>query len=217
MNKKMIFSSHEPEKNVQLENHLANNNEFNITGILNLCSMNITDSDLPSIIQRAFPDGSKKCTGLVLRDNALTVDGVRMIVDAIIASPASLKHLNLSSNPDIGDAAIEHIVRLLRKKRSIVFLALPQTGITDRGVKLLADVLCGNDPEATNPPSLEKLYISFNKGITDESIDPFLQIIEQNKGLKVCGIEHCSLTEDAYQQLQEAVTKLKKKKFSLTG
>ena len=217
MNQKITFWSREPEKNVQLEDHLENDNEFDITGLLNLSCMNITDSDLPTVIQRAFCDGPKKCTGLILRDNSLTADGVRIIVDTIIAARVSLKHLSFSSNPEIGDAGIEHIVRLLQKRRSITFLALPQTGITDRGVKLLTDVLCGNDPEATNPPSLEKLYISFNKGITDESIDPLLHILEQNKRLKVLSIEHCSLTENAYQQLQQAARKLKKKKFSLSG
>lgn len=209
----------EPEpKNVMLEDRLENDNEFDVTGILNLSCMNVTDSDLPAVVQRAFWGGPKKCTGLILRDNALTADGVRVIVDTILAGRASLKYLSFSSNPDIGDAGIEHIVRLLQKSRSMSFLALPRTGMTDRGVRLLADVLCGVDSEATAPPPpLEKLYISFNKLITDESLEPLLQILEQNQKLKVLSLEHCGLSDKAHRRLRQAATKLKKKKFSLSG
>ena len=217
MRQKITFWSRIPKKNDQLQDHLENDTEFDITGILNLSCMNVTDSDLPNVVQRAFLNGPKKCTGLILRDNALTADGVRIIVDTIIAARASLKHLSFSSNPDIGDAGIEHIVRLLQKRRSVTFLALPQTGMTDRGVRLLADVLCGNDPEATSPPSLEKLYISCNKGITDESLDALLEILAKNQRLKILSINHCGLSDRAYRRLQHAATKLKKKKFSLTG
>ena len=205
------------EKNVLLEDRLEHDNEFDVTGILNLSCMNVTDNDLPSVIQRAFWNGPKKCSGLILRDNALTADGVRMIVDTILAGRTSLKYLSLSSNPDIGDTGIEHIVRLLQKSRSMIFLALPRTGMSDRGVRLLADVLCGVDPESPIPPSLEKLYISFNKDITDESLEALLQILEQNRKLKVLALQHCSLSDKAHKQLRQAATKLKKKKFSLSG
>jgi hypothetical protein len=205
------------EKNVLLVDRLENNNEFDITGILNLSGMNVTDDDLPAVIQRAFLAGPKKCTGLILRGNALTADGVRMIVDTIIAGRTHLKHLSFSRNPDIGDAGIEHLVRLLQKNRSMIFLALPETGMTDRGVRLLADVLCGADPESTVPPALEKLYISFNKGITDASMEPLLQILGQNRKLKVLALEHCGLSDKSQQILRQVAIKLKKKKFSLTG
>jgi hypothetical protein len=205
------------EKNVLLEDRLENDNEFDITGILNLSCMHVTDNDLPSVIQRAFWAGPKKCTGLLLRDNALTADGVRMIVDTILAGRTSLRYLSFSSNPDIGDAGIEHIVRLLQKNRSMIFLALPATGMTDRGVKLLADVLCGADSESNAPPPLKKLYISFNKAITDESLESLLQILEQNQYLKVLSLQHCSLSDEAHRTLKQAARRLKKKKFSLTG
>jgi hypothetical protein len=205
------------EKNVILEDRLENDNEFDITGILNLSCMNVTDNDLPAVIQRAFWAGPKKCTGLILRDNALTADGVKMIVDTILAGRTPLKHLSFASNPDIGDAGIEHIVRLLQKNRSIIFLALPETGMTDRGVRLLADVLCGADPELTVSPPLEKLYISFNKAITDESLEPILEILGRNRKLKVLSLEHCSLSDKAHRVLEQVARKLKKKKFSLTG
>jgi hypothetical protein len=205
------------QKNVLVEDRLEHDIEFDVTGILNLSCMNVTDNDLPTIIQRAFWDGPKKCTGLLLRDNALTADGVRMVVDTVLAARANLKYLSFSSNPAVGDAGIEHIVRLLRKSRWMTFLALPRTGITDRGVRLLADVLCGVDTESTTPPPLEKLYISFNKLITDESLEALLQILERNHKLKVLSLEYCSLSEQSYRRLRQAAIKLKKRKFSLSG
>jgi Ran GTPase-activating protein (RanGAP) involved in mRNA processing and transport len=205
------------EKNVLLEDRLENDNEFDVTGILNLSGMNVTDDDLPVVIQRAFTSGPKKCTGLLLRDNALTADGVRMIVDTVLAARTNLRYLSFSSNPDIGDAGIKHIVRLLQKNRSMVFLSLPRTGMTDHGVRLLADVLCGADSESTDPPSLKKLYISSNKAITDASLEPLLQILEKNQNLKLLSVQHCSLSDKAHRTLRQAAIKLKKKKFSLTG
>lgn len=183
---------------------------------MNLSAMNITDDNLRVIIQRAFSGGRKKCTGLILRDNFLTSIGVKMIVDAIVSSRSMIKYLSFSNNPDVRDDGIEHLVGLLGKNRHITFLAVPNTNITDRSVRLLADILCGVDPETTVPP-LEKLYIAFNKGITDESLPALVQIIEQNQTLKILSLENCSLTDKARKSLRQTISKNKKKKFSLTA
>ena len=68
----------------------------------------------------------------------------------------------------MGDSGIEHLARLLRANRTMTFLSLPNTGITDRGVRMLADVLCDIDSDSPCA-ALEKLHISFNKEITDAS------------------------------------------------
>ena len=207
----------EPEqRNTDLEEKLADDHELGVTGIINLSSMNLTDHDVPMVIQRAFGVGSKKCVGLLLRDNDLSSNGVKMIADALLATRSKLKYLSFSNNSSIGDAGVEHLVRLLQTNRSITFLALPHTGMTDHGVRLLADVLCAVDDDSTCP-SLEKLYISFNKLITDESLEVFLQILEQNQTLKVLSLENCSLSDKAQRRLKQVVTKTKKKKFSLSG
>lgn len=205
----------EEERNADLEEKLANDHEFDAIGIMNLASMNLTDNDLPAILQRAFCGGPKKCSGLILRDNALTSEGVRVIVDATLAMRMNLKYLSFSNNPRIGDAGLEHLIRLLQKPRSIVFLSIPDTGITDRGVRLLADILCGGGETDAPCPSLEKLYISGNKAITDDSLEALLQILEQNSVLKLLSVEHCSLSEAARRRLKQAGTKMKKRKFSL--
>jgi len=212
------WSKEAEQNNVLLEDRLAHDNELAVTGIMNLSSMNVTDNDLPMIIQRAFGGGRNKCSGLILRDNSLTSYGVKMIVDAVIAVRANLKYLSFSNNSDIGDAGVEHLVRLLQNNRTIIFLALPNTGMTDRGVRLLADVLCNvdDDADSSSSPPLEKLYVSFNKLVTDESMEAILQILEQNHTLKVLSVEHCSLSDRARKRLRQMGSKMKKKKFSLS-
>ncbi|CAF1074408.1 unnamed protein product [Rotaria sp. Silwood1] len=203
------------EKDISLEEKLADNHELEIIGIMNLSSMNLTDNDMLLVIQRAFYDNKTKCIGLILRDNALTSIGVKILVDAIISSRTKLKYLSFSNNPNIGDEGIEHLIRLLQKNRSITFLAIPNTGMTDHGVRLLADVLCPVDTDSICPP-LEKLHISFNKSITDQSIEALIQIIEQNQTLKLLSLQHCSLSDKVRRQLKKLVTKKKKKKFSFS-
>ncbi|CAF2945284.1 unnamed protein product [Rotaria sp. Silwood2] len=201
-------------KDISLEEKLADNREMEILGIMNLSSMNITDHDMILIIQRAFYDYKSKCIGLILRNNDLTSIGVKMLVDTLISSRTKLKYLSFSNNPNIGDKGVEYLTNLLQKNRSLTFLALPNTGMTDYGVRLLADVLCGVNDDSTCPP-LEKLHISFNKLITDQSIEALIQIIEQNQTLKLLSLQYCSLSDKVRRKLRKAVTK-KKKKFSLS-
>jgi len=207
-------SEEEEQKGMNLEDKLAQDNGFDITGIMNLSSMHFTDHDIPMIIQRAFHGKQKKCLGLILRDNALTSNGVKILVDTLLTIRAKLTYLSFADNSDIGDEGIEHLARLLQKNRSLTFLAVSNTGITDRGVRILADTLCGVTTDSHCAP-LEKLYISFNKLITDESLEAVIQIIEQNETLKVFSLRHCSLSNKARRRLRKVVIKMKKRKFSL--
>jgi Ran GTPase-activating protein (RanGAP) involved in mRNA processing and transport len=165
-------------------------------------------------MQRVFRKEKKKYTNLVLRDNALTSMGVKILVDELLTTPTCLRNLGLSSNPGIRDASVEHLVRLLQESRSITLLALHNTGITNRGVRLLADVLC--DTNTNSSSVLEKLYISFNKLITDQSLEALIQILKQNQTLKVFSLQHCSLSDKARRRLRQIGIKKKKRKFSLS-
>ena len=176
--------------------------------------MKLTDFDVPLIIQRALWE-QKKCIGIILRDNALTAVGVKMLVDALLSAKTKLRYLGLSNNIGVTDAGIEHLARLLKESRTMTFLSLPNTGITDRGVRILADVLCRVDPEASCPP-LEKLYISFNKAITDESMEALLEILEKNETLKILSLQNCGLSNRARRRLKHVAAKKKTRKFSLT-
>ena len=204
----------EEQKNVDLDEKLNHYDEYDIRTIMDLSSSNVTGNDIPRIIDQVFHHAKKKYTGLILRDNGLTSADIKILVDELLKTPTSLKNLVLSNNTAIEEVGIEHLIRLLQGSRSITILGLHNTGITDRSVRLLADALCTTD---TNPISpLEKLYISFNKSITDESLPALIQILEQNRTLKVFSLQHCSLSDRARRRLRQICAKKKKKKFSLS-
>ena len=200
------------QKNVQLMEKLKEYSQSNLVSAMDLSSLNVTDDDIPVIFKVIYRGRKRSFRNLILRDNALTANGVRNLVDGLLKIPTNLRNIGLSSNPEIGDEGIEHLVRLLRESRSITILALHHTGITDQGIRLLANVLCDEDVNSYSP--LEKLYVSFNKGITDESLASFVQILEANGALKALGIQHCHLSDRARRRLRLVVTKKKKRRFS---
>lgn len=197
-----------------LEEKLNANSELDAIGNLNLSAMNITDGDIRKILQEG-PWEEKKCIGIILRDNNLTSFGVHLLVDGLIGAKAKLQYLSLSNNPRIGDAGIEHLIRLLRANRSMTFLSLPNTGITDRGVRMLADALVSSNTDSSCA-RLEKLHISFNKSITDESVDALLEILSKNHTLSNLCVQNCSLSDNGRERLRKASIKKKKKRFSLS-
>ena len=157
--------------------------ELDIDTTMDLSSFHLTDNEISEIMDRILRQQKKDYTNLVLRDNALTSIGIKILVDELLATPRCLRNIGLSSNPNIGDAGIEHLVRLLRGNRTVTLPALHNTGITDQGVRLFADALCDTD---TNPPSvLQKLYIPFNKSIADESLESLIRILAHNQTLKI--------------------------------
>ena len=212
---KFISPIEAEQKIVRLQEKLTHDHELDITGILNLSSMNLTDNDLPLIIHRIFYSEQKKCTGLILRGNNLSSVGVKMLVDDLLLTRTNIQCLCLSNNSDVGDTGIEQVIRLLQRNRSLNLLALPNTGITDHAVRLLADTLCRVNTNLSCSP-LGKLDISFNKSITDESVEALVQIMKQNQTLKVLSLQYCSLSEKAREQLRQISSKKKKKKIRLS-
>lgn len=200
-------------KHVSLEEKLADDHELEAIGISNLSQMSLTDKDVPLIVERVLSKVDK-CIGIILRENQLTSYGVKILVDEFIATKSKLKYLSLSNNPRIGDAGVEQLVRFLRVNRSMLFLSIPNTGITDHSVRILADVLCGSEDHSI-PSSLEKLHISYNKAIGDESVPALVQIIEKNQTLKLLSVQNCNLSEKARRQLRKSVTQRKNRKFNL--
>lgn len=198
--RRLLTAEETKRKNARLKEKLRYDVELDMTGVLNLSSMDLTDVDLPEIVQAIFNNTQKNCTGLILRDNSLSADGVKTFVDDLLIVKANLKCLCLSNNCDLGDTGIEQVIRLLRGTRSLTVLALFHTGMTDHGVRLLADALCAEQTHLLCTP-LEKLDISFNKSITDNSLEALLQIAERNRTLKVLSLQHCSFSLDAVRQL----------------
>ena len=87
--------------------------------------------------------------------------------------------------------------------------------MTNCGVQILADVLCGIDNNFLCT-SLEKLHISFNRAITDESLEIFLELMEKNQTLKILYVQNCSLSEKVRRCLRKATLKKKNRKFNLS-
>ena len=189
------------------------NTELDVIGNLNLSGLKIGDADVRTILQRK-PWERQRCLGIILRDNDLTSFGIYLLVDGLVAAKAKLKYLSLSNNPRVGDAGMEHIVRLLKSKRSMTSLALPNTGISDHGVRLLADALCGADKESTCA-RLEKLHISYNKLVTDKSVDALLEILKKHASMKSLWVQNCSLSDAGRERLRKAQMR-SKKRFSLS-
>lgn len=197
-------------KKISWQERLADDREYNITGVMNLSSMNLTDNDMPIVIKKALKRHKTECIGFILCYNELTAIGLKMLVDALVARRAQLKYLNLSNNPNLGDAAIEHLIYYFQNFSSMTFLAVSNTGMTDHGVRLLADSICNTVIGSCGPP-LEKLYLSFNDFITDESLEALLQILEQNQTLKRFSVRYCRLSDESRQLLRETCTKKRKK------
>ncbi|CAF0802235.1 unnamed protein product [Adineta ricciae] len=208
-----ILSSEEvEEKMTRLEEKLKGDQELDMTGILNLSSMNLIDNDLSLIIQQIFYNQRKHCTGLILRNNFISSAGVKMLVEELLLTKTNLKFLSLANNSNVGDSAVVELIRYLEINHCLTLLALPQTGITDYGVRLLADVLCGINTDFMCS-TLEKLDISFNKFITDQSLEALLNIVMQNETLKELSIQHCSMSDEILQELKQSNTRKRKRKL----
>lgn len=198
------------ERNWPLEKKFSNGDGLDLGGTADLSSLKVIDSDIPWIIERIFRQEDKNCVQLILRDNYLTAHGVKLLVDELLRAPTKLRSLILSNNAGIGDVGIQHCARLIQASRSLTLLGLHYTGMTDRSVRTLADVLCREASESP-PARLEKLYISFNQSITDNSFDALVQILEGHKKLKTLGLQRCNLSDDTCQQLKQVAIKNKKK------
>lgn len=203
------------ERNAVLEKKLARDEEINFMGTLDLSSLNLTDDDIPLIVQRIFLQDRRKCTRLILRDNRLTSNGVQVLVDHLLRVSPELKYLGLSGNKNIGDSGIEHLVRLLRVNRSITLLALHNTGISDEGIQILAQVLCADVNDDPPGSILQKLYIPFNKYITDKSLVVLRQVLEHNQTLNVLSVQNCTLSNIARKRLKELAKKKRNFRFTV--
>lgn len=200
------------EKNIRLESKM---NELRSNPSLDLSSLKINDDDLNLILRFIIETNSNQYQQLVLRDNQLTAIGIEKLVQQFLQTRTSIRNIGLSSNPLIGDRAIEHLIKLLQSdQQSITILCLHNTGITNRSVRLLADFLCPID-ENQSTVILEKLYISFNRSITDQCFDDLLRIIQLNRSLTLFAFQHCRLSDRIRRKLRITAAKKRNKSFQL--
>jgi Ran GTPase-activating protein (RanGAP) involved in mRNA processing and transport len=166
--------------------------------------MNLTDQNMPLIIRQAVR--YKQCIRLSLENNRLTSTGLTLLIDELIeANNISLWWLDLSFNTEIGYAGCQHLARLLQSQtRTLTYLILQDTGMTDSGFELLIQALCVNS-------SLEELNVTLNKLVTDNCVCYVISMLERNHTLKVLQLFDCGLSETGKNQLKEAVAMEKMK------
>lgn len=178
------------QTNNELERRIAQASPDN----MELVNMNLTDQDIPIIIDKAIR--KKKCVSLSLSTNKITADGVRVLVDTL-KSKKNLTHLILSGNP-IGDEGVKSIIELIPNCRTLYHVALANTGITDQGVKLLADTL------GSNKNFVRCLDLRSNTLITDASVEVLLQMVDNDETLSACRLDNCSISSEGREKLREA-------------
>lgn len=178
------------QQNNELEQRIAQASPNN----MELVNMNLTDQDIPIIIQKAIR--KKKCVSLSLATNNITADGVQVLVDAL-KTKTSLTHLILSGNP-IGDDGAKTIIGLITSSRTVYHVALANTGITDHGLEILANAV------GSIKNILRCLDLRSNPSITDASIEVLLQMVDNNEILSACRLDNCSISPEGRQKLREA-------------
>lgn len=198
------------------------------TAMIDLTKKNLTTDDLISVAQQLMIE---KHTVVYLRDNVITSQGVTILIDALLNSCTTLKHLNLSNNciSDLGvaflartfllnnvtlkylhlgsncitDFGIEHLFEVLDKNTTLTDLLLNDNEITDKGVQHLTNLLKNEETQ------LKHLDIQLNKSISDSSVELFINIIPLNQLLEKVNLSRCNLTSRGKSKFLQAIVERK--------
>lgn len=193
-------------------------------GVIKLNNRKLTDQDMPDIVRQAIQE--KQCTYLDLQDNEFTWEGMSILVPALKENPNlqtlylhsnrlsdkgiytlaelltsnnhALKILGLNST-GLTDVGAEDLGVMLQKNSTLTHLELEANDIGDRGMLYLAETLMKHNT------TLEQLNLAKNKPITDSSVDLLVELIQQNRPLKVLNLSHCGITSSGKAKLQEAI------------
>ncbi|CAF1089309.1 unnamed protein product [Adineta steineri] len=195
---------------------------------IDLRKQKITDLDMEFIIQEAVIN--KQCTMLWFSDNQLTSQSVSILASTLhnnttleglslchngindvnishlsqilSDSKTKLNRLALTSN-EITDEGVQYLAEMLKTNHSLTQLWLGSNQITDRGMQYLADVL------AHRNRTLHVLSLTWNKLITDLSVDSIINMLEYNQTLRTVCLSNCDLSDIGKERLREAI-KLRK-------
>ena len=173
---------------------------------MDLRRSSITDDDIPFVVERALVE--RRAVYLLLTDNKLTAEGVKLLVEklnALETDASRLQSLDLSGNP-LEDEVTVHLAQLFdQTDTKLSHLRLERVNITDQGVQQLSTAV-----SATGV--LTKLYLNENKLITDASVD---SLIEMLKTLNRLEVANCGLSAEGQKRLKEAAALQKKLKLIL--
>ena len=126
----------------------------------------------------------------------ITAKGVKVLSDALSVN----KHLSklLISSNQFGDRGLASLYNNL-KTCHLKELSIENCGITEKGVKVLADFLL-----TPMNGSLELLHVGEN-AISDAGVACIAKSLEQNKTLKLLSVKMCGITEKGAESLVDCL------------
>ncbi|CAF1008719.1 unnamed protein product [Adineta steineri] len=184
--KKNVIQLSNNYRNEKLEELIAQC-PFNKT--VDLESQELTDNDIPIIIQQAIID--KECWYLTINKNMITDNGINHLAKAI-ESNTSLGVLTLRYNK-ITDVGVHYIAQALHTNAWLVFLDLSGNQITENGARFLSESLQANT-------TLKQLLINFTS-IGDRGIQYLANTQAQNSTLKTLSLAATGLTDNGVTNL----------------
>ncbi|CAF1561948.1 unnamed protein product [Didymodactylos carnosus] len=212
-------------RNPRLEEEIA---KYELRSFVLLSKEHLTDRDMNIVAPQVIIQ--KQCTALWLAQNEITPNGASIIADALqdnttletlelsgnrlsdkgihsltqilAVNNSTLKKLYFGSN-GITDRGALYIAQFLRNNRALTRLDLSFNEIGDIGVQRLARVL------AHFNTTLIQLNLSWNKSVSDSSVDYFADMIEHHRGFDVVDVSNCSLSVTGKAKLRD-MTRLKK-------
>jgi Ran GTPase-activating protein (RanGAP) involved in mRNA processing and transport len=161
-----------------------------------LCNSQITSQGALILSNGLFHNST--LIKLYLNDNCIHDRGVYVLSRILSSSNSTLKELYLARN-GITSQGAHYLADMLNSNQTLITLCLYGNQIDDEGMKYLTHVLTYYNK------SLEYLYLSGNKFMTDLSIDYFIQMFEQNQTLKKLHLFNCNLSKIGQTKLREAI------------
>jgi Ran GTPase-activating protein (RanGAP) involved in mRNA processing and transport len=133
---------------------------------------------------------------LSLSYNSLSDEGVQSLTKILALNNSKLETLSLHKT-GITDAGVLHLRNMLKKNKTLIWLHLGRNKISDQGIHLLANVLINHND------TLRVLDLSYNKLITDSSVNSLVEIFQRNKSLETLWINNCNISEEGKKKLKQ--------------
>lgn len=107
--------------------------------------------------------------------------------DTLKISNSSLVAISLVHNKHIDDKCMKSVGEYIKSNKSIEYISMNHTSISDAGIEILAPYFDGNT-------LFRQLHLSRNKGITDKSFPLLMKMIESSC-IEYIGIVDTSITQ----------------------
>jgi Ran GTPase-activating protein (RanGAP) involved in mRNA processing and transport len=147
-----------------------------------------------SILADALNNNNQKLEILWLYDNQVCDDGIYFLAKILSTNNTTLKKLDLGKT-NITDEGVKHLAQMMKINKTLTDLFLNDNEITDDGVEILTDAIQNHNT------TIQSLYLSGNKLLTDISVDYLVQMIKFNQSLELLRVYDCNLTVKGKERL----------------